>query len=232
MQWHSTAHRQARLLQLVQARPNETTHFFPVAYPPCGLSPLGSGDMHVSDLIGTAFLYNQVRHIMAVLLLIGVRFESPSVISALLNVDPSALSVHPEDEELPPLVTCKPEYQMADTLPLMLWDCVYDEQDVAWHTDKAGSEGGSVGLHMQLTGLAERAQVEAMLAEHFLAVASQFHMPAPTVMEQGPWDNIAIKKVLQDKWFKVSGDRLSCGPEKVITDPNAYPSSRAVSCRL
>jgi tRNA pseudouridine38/39 synthase len=149
-----------------------------VAYPLCRLSPLGSGDMHVSDLIGTVFLYNQVWHIMAVLLLIGMQFELPSVISALLNVDLSTPSVHPEDKELPPLVTCKPEYQMADVLPLMLWDCMYDEQDVAWHMDKAGSEGGSVGLHMQLTGLAERVQVEAMLAEHFLAVASQFHVLA------------------------------------------------------
>jgi hypothetical protein len=34
-------------------------------------------------------------------------------------------------------------------LPLVLWDCMYDEQDVAWHMDDTGSEGGSVGLHMQ-----------------------------------------------------------------------------------
>ena len=155
------------------------------------VSPLshdGNG-MHVFDLVGTAFLYNQVRHIMAVLLLIGVRFESPSVVSALLNADPSAPGVHPEDEEPPPpLVTCKPEYQMAEALPLVLWDCVYEEQDAGWRTDDAGSEGGSVGLHTQLTGLAERAQVEATLAEHILAAASQFHAAAPLVRLVGPWD--------------------------------------------
>ena len=160
------------------------------------------GMMHVFDLVGTAFLYNQVRHIMAVLLLVGARLESPSVVSALLNADPSLeeknnSSSAPEGEgEAPPLplVTCKPEYQMADALPLVLWDCVYAEEDTPWRTDDAGSEGGSVGLHTQMTGFAERAQVEATLAEHFLAAASQFHAPAPALLrppapgERGPWD--------------------------------------------
>jgi tRNA pseudouridine38/39 synthase len=154
------------------------------------VSPLshdGNG-MHVFDLVGTAFLYNQVRHIMAVLLLIGARLESPSVVSALLNADPSAPGVHPEDEEPPPLVTCKPEYPMADALPLVLWDCVYEEQDAGWRTDDAGSEGGSVGLHRQLRGFAERAQVESTLAEHILAAASEFHAAARLTGTVGPCD--------------------------------------------
>jgi tRNA pseudouridine38/39 synthase len=161
------------------------------------------GMMHVFDLVGTAFLYNQVRHIMAVLLLIGARLESPSVVSALLNADPSLeeknnSSSAPEGEDggspPPPLVTCKPEYQMADALPLVLWDCVYAEEDTPWRTDDAESEGGSAGLHTQMTGLAERAQVEATLAEHFLAAGSQFHAQAPALLrppapgERGPWD--------------------------------------------
>ena len=153
-------------------------------------------DMHVLDLVGTAFLYNQVRHIMAVLLLIGARLESPSVISALLNVDPNSNNGGEEEEEapLPPLVTCKPEYQMADALPLVLWDCVYAPEDAPWRTDDADVDGGSAGLHSQLAGLAERAQVEATLAEHFLTVASQFHAPAPALLrqpaagEREPWD--------------------------------------------
>jgi tRNA pseudouridine38/39 synthase len=127
---------------------------------------------------------------MAVVLLIGAWLESPSVISALMNVDPDECSgsgntngKDGEGEEPPPLVTCKPEYQMADALPLVLWDCVYAPEDVPWRTDDTGIEGGSAGLHLQLTGLAERAQVEATLAEHFLAAASQFH--ALAVVGQG-----------------------------------------------
>jgi hypothetical protein len=50
------------------------------------ISPLGSGNMHVFDLVGTVFLYNQMRHIMAVLLLTGAQFKLPSVISTLLNI--------------------------------------------------------------------------------------------------------------------------------------------------
>ncbi|KAH9990365.1 pseudouridine synthase [Russula vinacea] len=159
----------------------------------------GRCDMHVLDLVGTAFLYNQVRHIMAVLLLIGARLESPSVISALLNVDPdneSSTNSGGEDgeEAPPPTVTCKPEYQMADALPLVLWDCVYAPEDASWRTDDADIDGGSSGLHSQLTRLAERAQVEATLAEHFLAAASQFHaavaplLRPPAAGERGPWD--------------------------------------------
>jgi hypothetical protein len=94
-----------------------------------------------------------------------------------MNVDPDECSGsgntngkdrEPGDgEELPPLVTCKLEYQMADVLSLVLWDCVYVPEDAPWRTDDAGIEGGSAGLHSQLTGLAERAQVEATLAENF-----------------------------------------------------------------
>jgi tRNA pseudouridine38/39 synthase len=164
-----------------------------------GLARCG-GDMHVLDLVGTAFLYNQVRHIMAVLLLVGARLESPNVISALLNVDPnsnigSENYGEGEEEQPPPLVTCKPEYQMADALPLVLWDCVYAPEDAPWRTDDTDIDGGgSAGLHSQLTGLAEQAQVEATLAEHFLTVASRFHAPRPALLrqpaagERGPWD--------------------------------------------
>jgi hypothetical protein len=105
-----------------------------------------------------------------------------------MNVDPDECSRsgntngkdrEPGDGEEPlPLVTCKPEYQMADALSLVLWDCVYAPEDAPWCTDDVGIEGGSAGLHSQLTGLAECAQVEATLVEHFLAAASQFHAPA------------------------------------------------------
>jgi tRNA pseudouridine38/39 synthase len=178
------------------------------------ISPVVVGDgmhMHVLDLVGSAFLYNQVRHIMAVLLLIGARLEAPSVVSALLNADPNHDDeggparatppvVLPEGEEPPPpRVTCKPEYQMADALPLVLWDCTYAAENVQWRADDAGSDGGSVGLYSQLVGLAERAQIEATLAEHFLAAAAPLHGPAAQEAgsmltraangkELGPWD--------------------------------------------
>ena len=36
----------------------------------------------------------------------------------------------------------KPEYQMADGLPLILWDCIYSEEDVQWQIDGGGGENG------------------------------------------------------------------------------------------
>ncbi|KAI0060150.1 tRNA pseudouridine synthase [Artomyces pyxidatus] len=115
------------------------------------------GGLWVFDLVGTAFLYHQVRHIMAVLLLIGSGLEPPSVVSALLNVDPS----HPyppfaEGEESPAVVECKPEYQMADGLPLVLWDAAYDERD-----------------------LAQRAPIQTTLHSHFLTAAARYRAIPP-----------------------------------------------------
>ncbi|CAO1621685.1 unnamed protein product [Parajaminaea phylloscopi] len=47
-------------------------------------------DMYVLNLRGTAFLYHQVRHIMAVLLLVGAGMEKPSIVRELLNIEPGA----------------------------------------------------------------------------------------------------------------------------------------------
>ncbi|KDN53319.1 pseudouridine synthase [Tilletiaria anomala UBC 951] len=47
--------------------------------------------MYVLNLRGTAFLYHQVRHIVAVLFMVGARLESPSVVDELLNVHSGAL---------------------------------------------------------------------------------------------------------------------------------------------
>ena len=44
-------------------------------------------EMYVLNLRGTAFLYHQVRHIVAVLFMVGARLERPSVIDELLNTE-------------------------------------------------------------------------------------------------------------------------------------------------
>ncbi|GFR97712.1 tRNA pseudouridine synthase [Elysia marginata] len=70
-------------------------------------------------VIGQAFLWHQIRCIVAVLLLIGQGKEDAEVIDHLLNV-----------EENPR----KPQYTMASELPLNLFDCEYDE-DLDWVYD-------------------------------------------------------------------------------------------------
>jgi len=75
------------------------------------------GELLVFNLIGSAFLWHQVRHIVAILFLIGSRLEPPSLVSELLDV-----------ERCP----SKPTYQMAHPLPLTLYECAYGDTEPDW----------------------------------------------------------------------------------------------------
>ena len=67
--------------------------------------------MIVFNLIGSAFLWHQVRHVIGVLFLIGSGHESTSLVTELLNAETNP---------------SKPTYQMGDPLPLTLYECGYD----------------------------------------------------------------------------------------------------------
>lgn len=146
----------------------------------------GDAQIYVFDLVGTAFLYNQVRHIMAVLFLIGTGLEKPELMTALLNVDSN--DPYPPfrpGEAMPPVVTTKPVYQMADSLPLVLWDCFYAEGDIAWRTGYMDPDGcirpdmtPSRNISLQLQAQHERAMIQATLRDHFLKAAGPYH-PRP-----------------------------------------------------
>ncbi|XP_037090899.1 tRNA pseudouridine(38/39) synthase-like [Pollicipes pollicipes] len=69
---------------------------------------------------GNAFLWHQIRCMMAVLFLVGEHLEDASVVDQLLDVQ-----ANPR----------KPQYSMASELPLNLYDVEYDS--VAWHHDPA-----------------------------------------------------------------------------------------------
>lgn len=75
-------------------------------------------DQHVLwcvNLHGSGFLWHQVRNVMRVLLLVGQGLEEPGVVDALMDMDTNP---------------CKPEYEMADELPLVLWDT--DFEGIEW----------------------------------------------------------------------------------------------------
>ncbi|OJD34597.1 pseudouridylate synthase 3 [Diplodia corticola] len=59
---------------------------------------------------GSAFLWHQVRHLIAVLLLVGQGLEKPTIVKELLDVQTNPT---------------KPKYEMATDTPLVLWDCVF-----------------------------------------------------------------------------------------------------------
>jgi tRNA pseudouridine38/39 synthase len=73
---------------------------------------------------GSAFLWHQIRCMVAVLFLVGQGLEDPTVVAELL--DPER---HPR----------RPNYVLADDRPLVLWDCVFgrdradgEADDVDW----------------------------------------------------------------------------------------------------
>jgi tRNA pseudouridine38/39 synthase len=63
---------------------------------------------------GSAFLWHQIRHMVAILFLVGQGLEKPSVVTELLDV-----AKHPR----------KPNYAMAEEVPLVLWDCIFPRVD-------------------------------------------------------------------------------------------------------
>ncbi|GJQ87621.1 hypothetical protein Trydic_g17449 [Trypoxylus dichotomus] len=71
-------------------------------------------------ITGQAFLWHQIRCIMGILFLIGQRKEKPEVILELLDV-----TNNPR----------KPEYHMASEIPLNLYECMYENEDIDWQYD-------------------------------------------------------------------------------------------------
>ena len=65
-------------------------------------------------LHGSAFLYHQVRHMVAILFLVGQGLETPDIVNKLLDT-----------KNCPQ----KPWYDMADDAPLVLWDCIFPDLD-------------------------------------------------------------------------------------------------------
>lgn len=73
------------------------------------LTPL----VYTFTLHGSAFLWHQVRHMVAILFLVGQGVESPSIVSELLDITKTPR---------------KPTYEMASDAPLVLWDCIFPDE--------------------------------------------------------------------------------------------------------
>jgi tRNA pseudouridine38/39 synthase len=90
----------------------QITNYFREVYR-ANIVPLDE-EFYYLDLQGTAFLWHQVRCMMAILLLVGQKLELPTVVDDLLNV-----------EKYP----SKPNYEMANDIPLVLYNCVFPEME-------------------------------------------------------------------------------------------------------
>lgn len=69
-------------------------------------------DMFYFELTGKAFLWHQVRCIVAILLLVGQRNEKPDIVRQLLDVETNPRT---------------PQYSLASDIPLNLFNVEFDE---------------------------------------------------------------------------------------------------------
>ncbi|XP_051926812.1 tRNA pseudouridine(38/39) synthase isoform X2 [Hippocampus zosterae] len=99
-------------------------------------------DLFVFEIQGLAFLYHQVRCMMAVLLLIGQKLEAPEIIQSLLDVHNNPR---------------KPQYSMAVDYPLVLYDCRFD--GLSWKQETEELSLALSSLQQQWTQSAVKAQV-------------------------------------------------------------------------
>lgn len=102
----------------------------------------------VFNLVGSAFLWHQVRHIMGVLFLIGARYESVELVSQLLDVEANP---------------GKPTYAMAHPIPLTLWECAFKEVD--WRTSGYDGVMAEISEENKVPEEASRARIERVLEE-------------------------------------------------------------------
>ncbi|XP_055038823.2 tRNA pseudouridine(38/39) synthase isoform X1 [Misgurnus anguillicaudatus] len=112
---------------------------------PAQPEPTCSNDPHqlfVFQVKGLAFLYHQVRCMMAVLLLIGQKLESPEIINQLMDVEKNPR---------------KPQYSMAVDYPLVLYDCQFE--GVNWQTEPEEENHVLNSLHQHWVQTAVKTQV-------------------------------------------------------------------------
>ncbi|QDS71155.1 hypothetical protein FKW77_010012 [Venturia effusa] len=70
----------------------------------------GKAGLYAFTVRGSAFLWHQVRNMIAILFLVGQGLESPALVKQLLDVESNPR---------------KPKYEMASDKPLVLWDCFF-----------------------------------------------------------------------------------------------------------
>ncbi|KAF2475528.1 pseudouridine synthase [Lindgomyces ingoldianus] len=95
----------------------------PSQFPPSSEAGEQQPKMYAFTLHGSAFLWHQVRSIIALLFLIGQGLESPSLIPSLLDIASNPT---------------RPKYEMASDAPLVLWDCVFPAADEEMGGERVG----------------------------------------------------------------------------------------------
>ncbi|CCJ28906.1 unnamed protein product [Pneumocystis jirovecii] len=122
--------------------------------------------LYVFDLEGTAFLWHQVRSMIAVLFLVGQDLEKPEIIKTLLDTSKTSQ---------------KPIYNIAHDLPLILYDCHF--QNLNWNY---GEETFSQSLYKNIYDLWHTAKIQNTIIDLLLKNIQNNKIP----------NNIITKKVI------------------------------------
>ncbi|KAG9007635.1 hypothetical protein FRB94_014153 [Tulasnella sp. JGI-2019a] len=218
----------------------------------CDIAPTPAGSSHaphspetqmyVFDLKGNGFLWHQVRHIMGILFLVGSGMEHPSIVDALCNtgMDPSI----PMSNSLP-IVPTKPTYEMADGLPLVLWECGYRDGDVAWRVDDtistnpaSASNASGVGkasptasqhIFPSFHHTSQQHLIKHTLLNHF-SLAATAHHPLIITPSAAPLGAGTSVQASREKYVKVlerpRGERVAELNEKWKTGAGARKLAR------
>ncbi|BFZ63341.1 pseudouridine synthase deg1 [Saitoella coloradoensis] len=131
----------------------------------------GASGMLVFDLEGTAFLWHQVRCMVAILLLVGQGYEKPTIVRDLLDIG-----------KFP----TKPIYDMASDLPLVLYDCEF--KGVKWErggADPLAEARILRGLVSSLYSTWHEEKLKETMARHLLlSVASASEIEGILAMDE------------------------------------------------
>ncbi|KAK4627321.1 tRNA pseudouridine(38/39) synthase [Fulvia fulva] len=93
-----------------------------------GSSASLSPKLYYFEVRGSAFLWHQVRHLVAILFLVAQGYEKPSIVGDLLDIQKTP---------------AKPAYEMASDAPLVLWDCIFPDLAKLDAGDLANSDAKS-----------------------------------------------------------------------------------------
>ncbi|KAI9783975.1 MAG: hypothetical protein M1839_002920 [Geoglossum umbratile] len=180
--------------------------------------PLGYEDppkVYAFTVHGSGFLWHQVRHMAAILFLIGQGLESPPIIPALLDIAKQPT---------------RPHYEMADDAPLVLWDCIFPrsgddarEDALQWvYVDRTGdAESGNTpttrdgkfgtgGLIENIWEIWRKKKIDEVLAGSLLDI----------VVSQGSQDTRASDPAGQDEASKSVEGQTGRGSQKVFQGGN------------
>lgn len=126
--------------------------------------------VYTFTLHGSAFLWHQVRHMVAILFLVGQGLEKPSIVRELLDVEKNPR---------------RPTYEMATDTPLVLWDCIFPHEDDPERKDAmqwvyvgdepccADSKYGSAALMEDLWRVWRERKIDEMLAGTLIGIVSR-----------------------------------------------------------